>query len=111
MYISAISTYDSNKTDENPEGTTRVGASLCSIKQTESAGLFAVKLPKGTKIGYVSLKKGITLEQAQAELKIGDDFTSTFEWGAKKPDVEGQKPNEFLYEVLLKGSTPDEPTA
>jgi hypothetical protein len=111
MYISAISTYESNKTEENPDGVTRVGASLSSIKQSESAGLFAVKLPKGTKIGYVSLKKGITLEQAQAELKIGDDFTDTFEWGAKKPDVEGQKPNEFLYEVVLKGSTPDEPTA
>ena len=100
MYISGISTYVSNKSDENPDGVTRVGASLSSIKQSESAGLFAVKLPKGTKIGYVPLKKGITLEQAQAELSIGDDFTDTFEWGAKKPDVEGQKPNEFLYEVI-----------
>ena len=111
MYIRAISTYVSNKSDENPQGDARIGVSLQSTAVPAKAGLFAVAPAEGTKIGYVSLKKGITLEQAQAELTIGDDLSSTFGWGEKKADVEGQQPNRFLYEVILKDSTPDEPTA
>jgi len=110
MYISGISTYYSGKSDENPQGTSRIGVTLQSIEVDESAGLFALPLPKGTKIGYVSLKKGTTIEQAQKQLSIGQDFSSTFEWGAKKPDVEGQQPNEFLHEVVLKGTSSDEAT-
>ena len=109
MYISGISTYESGKSDENPQGTSRVGVTLQSIEIDKSSGLFALPLPKGTKIGYVSLKKGTTIEQAQEQLSIGQDFSSTFTWGAKKPDVEGQQPNEFLYEVVLKGTSPDAP--
>ena len=111
MYIRDISTYVSRISEENPQGTARVGVSLQSTAVPAKAGLFAIAPAKGTKIGYVSLKKGITLEQAQAELHIGDDLSTTFGWGEKKANEEGQKPNEFLYEVLLKGSTPDEPTA
>ena len=107
MYISGISTYTSGISDENPQGNNRVGCTLQSIQVDESSGLFALPLPKGTKVGFVPLKKGITLEQAQAELSIGQDKSSTFEWGTKKPDVEGQKPNEFLYDVVLKGTSPD----
>ncbi len=109
MYISGISTYYSGITDENPKGTARVGVTLQSVEVNEAASFFALPLPEGAKIGYVSLKKGITLEQAQEELSIGQDMSSTFEWGAKKPDT-GDKPNKFLHEVVLKGTSSVEAT-
>ena len=89
MFVRKLSTY------ENAKNETRVLCTFQSVPVNSKAGLFAVQLPAGAKVGSVVLQNGISLEDAKAQIAIGQDFSDIFEWGAQKDGA--------LHEITLKG--------
>tara|TARA_R110000803_G_scaffold71102_4_gene134162 strand:+ start:8885 stop:9154 length:270 start_codon:yes stop_codon:yes gene_type:complete len=88
MFVRKLSTY------ENAKGETRVLCTFQSVQLNNNASLFAVKLPDGAKVGSVVMQNGLTLEDAKAQVSIGQDFSDTFVFGAQ---VDGA-----IHEITLK---------
>ena len=90
MFVRKISTY------ENAQGVERVLVTFQSSPITEATALFAVKLSEDTKIGCISLQKGISIEDAKKSIALGADFSANFKWGEKKAD---QADDSMLHDI------------
>ena len=102
IYVKKISTYTSGAKEDSlsydpayPQGRERVLVTF----QSEPVGfdsIFAIQAKAGSKIGSLSIGKGISLAQAERMCPIGTDASATFKFGDKLNDA----PADFIHKVV-----------
>ena len=102
IYVKKISTYTSGVKEDSlsydpayPQGRERVLVTF----QSEPTGLdsiFAIQAKAGSKIGSLTIGKGINLDQAERMCPVGMDASATFKFGDKLND----DPLDLLHEVV-----------
>ena len=102
IYVKKISTYTSGVKEDSlsydpayPKGRERVLVTF----QSEPVGfdsIFAIQAKAGSKIGSLTIGKGIKLDQAERMCPIGTDASATFKFGNKLND----DPLDLLYEIV-----------